>query len=82
MFCFCAYILQEQLKIMASLTQEQQAVLLNKYWDLHDENNMLKLLAKEKDETIQQLRRELVNAKNKIARQEQMINPNNFLASL
>lgn len=60
---------------MDSLTQQHQALLWNKYWDLYDENNMLKLLANEKDEKIAVLRRELVAAKNKIAKLEHIIDP-------
>ena len=65
----------------SDMTKQQQALLWSKYWDIHDENNMLKLLANEKDETIARLRRELVNAKNKIARLEQMVDPVSFVAS-
>ena len=70
---------------MASLTQQQQqqqqALLWNKYWDLRDEHAMLQLVANEKDQTIAQLRRDLVNANNKIAKLEQMIDPMTFLSS-
>jgi hypothetical protein len=65
-----------------ALTEQQQALLWSKYWDLHNENKMLKLAAEEKDETISRLRRELVNAENKIAKLEQMVDhPVSFLSS-
>jgi hypothetical protein len=31
---------------------EQPALLWMKYWDLHDENSLMKLMVQEKDETI------------------------------
>jgi hypothetical protein len=40
-----------------------------------------RIWANEKDQTIAQLRRDLVNANNKIAKLEQMIDPMTFLSS-
>lgn len=53
---------------MTSLTTQ---LLWIKYWDLHDENSFMKLYIQEKDETIAQLRRELIRARSKITRIEQ-----------
>lgn len=66
---------------MAPLTEQQSALLRNKYWDLRDEHAMLQLAAYEKDQTIAQLRRDLVNAQNKIAKLEQIIDPMSFISS-
>lgn len=66
---------------MASMTLQQQALLLIKYWDFHDENHMLKLLANDDKIELAHLRRELMNAKNKIAKLEHMVDPVTFLAS-
>jgi hypothetical protein len=64
-----------------STLQQKHDLFWLKYWDIHDENNMLKLYVNEKDETIAQLRRDLLAAKIKIAKLEQKIDPITYLAS-
>ena len=53
----------------------------NKYMEALEENRELKTVLTEKEETIARLRRALNAAENKIARLEQLLDPNMFLAS-
>lgn len=62
-------------------SEKEHALLWNKYMELNDENEAQKLIILERDETIALLRRELVNVKNKVARLEQILSPDIFLAS-
>ena len=66
---------------MAAPTQQQYAIIWNKYMEALEEITELKTQLIEKDETITRLRRELNNSKNKVARLEQMMDPMMFLAS-
>ena len=73
---------------MAAPTQQQYAIIWNKYMEALEEITELKtqLIEKDeyvtrKDETITRLRRELNNSKNKVARLAQMMDPMMFLAS-
>ena len=59
-------------------SEKKHALLWNKYMEL---NEAQKLIILERDETIALLRRELVNVKNKVARLEQILSPDIFLAS-
>lgn len=73
---------------MDSLTKQQQALFWTKYWDMYDENNVLKLVVNEREKTLERredtialLRRELVDAKNKIAKLEHLLDPVSFFAT-
>ena len=71
-----------------NMSQQQAVHWYNKYWDLHDEHALLKQLydeqqaiADKQQAIVRQLRGELVNANNKIARLEQMSSAT-FLSSM
>lgn len=62
-------------------TQYQYASLWNKYIETMEANRELETLLIEKDETIARLRRALNNSENKMARLEQIMDPEMFLAT-
>ena len=77
---------------METPNHQQFALLHNKYWELREENEELKItvqekddliarLRLEKDELIARLRRDLNAANHKVAKLEQLVDPEMFIAS-
>jgi len=62
-------------------TREQVAKLQNYYWDVLEENAELKTSVMEKDELIARLRRQMNTANHKVAKLQQLVEPEMFLAS-
>jgi len=62
-------------------TREQVAKLQNSYWDVMEENAELKTSVMEKDEIIARLRRQMNTANHKVAKLQQLVEPEMFLAS-
>lgn len=64
------------------MSQAEERIVLwqNRYWDLLDENAELKIQILEKNEKIAELRRELNAANSKVAKLEQIVYPDIFLA--
>jgi len=56
-------------------TREQVAKLQNCYWDVLEENAELKTSVLEKDELIARLRRQLNTANHKVAKLQQLVDP-------
>lgn len=61
--------------------EKQHALLWNAYMNLLEENQDQKTIILERDETIARLRRALIKYQNQVARLEQMISPDLFLAT-
>ena len=86
------FITNDKYRAMATPNHQQFALLHNKYWELREENEELKIIVQEKvdliarlrlekDELIARLRRDLNVANHKVAKLEQLVDPEMLIAS-